>query len=287
MSAIAGAIAPRFDQVPFQGTEILATRIDDTIYVPMKRFCGTVGLPWDGARRRIQRDDVLREGAVMMTVPSTGGDQLQQTLPLDLIPGFLMGAEVSRFKPELQERVRTFRRTCYRVLHEHFFAPAQAAQRPSPIALLDARARGDALRLVEAIRVEHRPAVRDFLHQLLQDACAKMGVPTPSIEMIGGAPLPAVDLFQDLMSGLKTLEARGVRFNHLGGGTRGTIAINLVELGRLFAKHDIDVRFDGPMRAALRAGTARYRCRLDTVTSAIVRNPWKRRVHCHLLEVRS
>lgn len=284
MTALApiAAPSPAFQLVPFEGAEILAARVDDTVFVPMKRFCGTVGLPWDGARRRIERDEVLREGAVMMTVPSAGGAQLQQTLPLELIPGFLMGADASRYAPELRDRVRTFRRTCYRVLHDHFFSTAGRLQ--TDIVAADGPARADALRLVDAIRDEHRPAVRDFLHALLADACNRLAIPTPSIEAIGGRPLPAIDLLSDLLAGLRTLDARGVRFNHLGGGLRGTIALNLPELARQFARADIDVAIDDAMRAAIRRGSARYRASLATVRSAIAR---RRSVHCHLLEPRS
>ena len=36
---------PTFDRVPFEDTDILACRAGDVIYVPVKSFCVTIGLP--------------------------------------------------------------------------------------------------------------------------------------------------------------------------------------------------------------------------------------------------
>lgn len=279
--------APAFELVPFQGVEILAARQDETIYVPMKRFCGSLGLPWDGARRRIERDEVLREGAVIMTVPSSGGAQQQQTLPLDLIPLFLVGAESSRYAPELQERIRVFRRTCATVLFRHFFGQQEAAPvpvLPEPAPPTDGAQHAairNAVDLVEHLRREPPGPVRTFYQDMLAQTCAGIGLEAPLVPILPIEGRSPTELIDALLVGLQTLDARRARYNHLGDAAHGRIALNLPQLARLFAKHDIDVRIDDELRDVLRAGDRRYRTTIRSIESAIRAG---RAVQCHVLE---
>lgn len=268
-----------FALVPFHDTEILAARVGEQVRVPMKRFCGTIGLPWDGQRRRIERDEVLREGAVMMTVPTDGGEQRQTTLPLDLIPGFLFGADASRFAPELRERVRTFRRECFAVLHAHFFRAAAAPALAPVVARapvlpgwqeLDA-ARRAAPALLALLATETRPQVRAYLHALLVADCDRLSLPAPALADLVPDDTPD-DLIAQLMAGLETLTARRVRWNHLGPRANGRMAIMLPEIERLFRTHDIDVAIDEPLRRAMRS-SRRWHIARRAVDSAIARKP--------------
>jgi hypothetical protein len=108
------------------------------VYVPLPPIVAALGLDWPGQRRRILRDDVLREGMVMMTIPSAGGPQRVNCLPLDLLPGFLFGIDAGRVKPELQEKIRRYRRECFAVLWAAFrpsVAPVRPAAGLSPAAV--------------------------------------------------------------------------------------------------------------------------------------------------------
>jgi len=280
----AAPAALTFELVPFAGTKgILAARDADTVYVPMKGFCSSIGLPWDGARRRIERDQVLKEGAVMMTVPSRGGAQVQQTLPLDLIPGFLFGAEVSRLAPAVREKIGQYRRNCYRVLYQHFFGSGERegaviTAAPSPATTGAA----DIVLLVERLRTEPAMAVRFAYQALLAEACGRAGVETPLVPLErADAPCPARRI-DELLSGLQALDRRHVRYNHYGASAQGRIAINLPQLARLFARHDIDVAIDDALRESLRAGDPRWTCTIRTIDSAI--GLFRRPTHCHVLE---
>lgn len=279
-----------FDRVPFEGTDILAGRQGDVIFVPMKSFCSSIGLPWEGMRKRIERDEVLRKGRVIMTVPSAGGGQRQMTLPLNLIPGFLLGAEASRYAPELQERVRTFRARCYDVLANHFFGPGAQAMTPVPDVLpapapppRDQRAIANAVEIVERLRTEAPGPVRTFYQQLLEQTCANLGLDAPLVPTDPTRAPSPTRVIDALLVGLRTLDGRKVPYNHLGEDAHGRIALNLPELARLFAKHDIDVPIDDPLRAALDAGDHRYRTVLRSIESKI--RHWRdRTVQCHVLE---
>lgn len=58
--------------IPFRGQEILSVIKDKKRYIVPKQICQNLGLDWDSQRKRIERDSVLSEGTVVMTVPSSG-----------------------------------------------------------------------------------------------------------------------------------------------------------------------------------------------------------------------
>ena len=270
-----------FALVPFRDTQILAARVDQDVRVPMKRFCGTIGLPWEPQRKRIERNAVLAEGASMMEVPSEGGLQQQMTLPLGLLSGFLVGVDASRLAPERREAVLAFQREAYAVLHQHFFGrPAAPAALPvvaRPPALpgwaeLDA-ARRHAPALIEAISAERRPSVRRYLYQLLTADCDRLGLDAPALVDLGEDAPTADALIDRLFAGLRTLEARKIRWNHFGRGISGRAAILLPEIAWEFQRADIDVAIDDELRAALRCSSIRYRITEETIRSDISRKP--------------
>lgn len=269
--------APTFAMVPFRDTDILAARLGEEVRVPMKRFCGSIGLPWDGQRQRIERTDLLREGASMMLVPSEGGEQQQMTLPLGLLPGFLVGVSTNRLKPEARERLTLFQREAYEVLFRHFFGAPAA---PQPIVArapatpswqeLDA-ARRAAPALIAAIAAETKPSTRRYLYALLIADAERLGLPVPPLKDIGADGDSPDELVQQLVDGLDILTSRRAKWNHLGDRANGRMAIVLEEVERHFVRHDIDVVIDDALRAALRAGTRRWRIQRQSIESKLTR----------------
>jgi len=239
---------PRFETVPFAGTDILAARLGDQVRVPMKRFCEAVGLPWAAQQQRIRRDDVLREGVSMMLIPSDGGPQEQLTLPLDLIPGFLFTAEAKRYAPELRERVRLFRAECFRVLHQHFFG-ARSAPVPVDPGAAAAIAR-EGTRLVQLLKRETSPRVRRYYHDQLDQICTAQGIDTPAIDAIGADAIAPAELVGPFMRGLETLSTMGVVWNH--SREPGIVAFDLAEVLAHFDAFMIDMPAIGIIARALR-----------------------------------
>lgn len=281
-STTALTAAPHFAAVPFHEFEILAAREGEQIRIPMKPFCAILGLPWEGQRQRIMRDEVLKEGACMMQVPSAGGVQELMTLPIELLSGFLFGIDVKRLQPELRERMMLFRRDCFTVLHAHFtrsrLSPPVAVRPTAPAwQELDA-ARRSAPSLLTAIAAETNPEARRYLHALLAHDADRIGIPAPRLADLGEGP---DELIARLRIALETLTARKVKWNHLGGSPTGRIAIVLPELQRLFARHDIDVPVDDRLRTTLQSYSgSRHRVRTLTLRSAITSKP----VHATLIE---
>ena len=58
-------------------------------------------------------------------------------LQLEMLPGWLFGIEVNRVKPELREKIRIYRRECYRILWEAFQTRALAVVANADPVLLD------------------------------------------------------------------------------------------------------------------------------------------------------
>jgi len=57
--------------IPFRGQEILSVKKENKTYIVPKQICQNLGIDWDSQRKKIQRDTVLSQGAVIMTLPSS------------------------------------------------------------------------------------------------------------------------------------------------------------------------------------------------------------------------
>ena len=106
--------------IQFHDQTILATEHEGTHYVAMKPIVENIGLNWDAQRQRIKRHPVLSGGAVVITVPSSSGDQNTTFLPVDMLNGWLFGVDVNRVRPELRPRLMQYQRECFQVLNAHF-----------------------------------------------------------------------------------------------------------------------------------------------------------------------
>ncbi len=113
-------------QVDFYGDDITAAlvEIDDQeqIYVPVRPICEYLGLDWSAQLKRIKRDEELAGSttSVAMMASLLGRSYNAICLPLELLPGWLFGIDANRVKPELKEKIRRYRRECYKVLWKAF-----------------------------------------------------------------------------------------------------------------------------------------------------------------------
>lgn len=108
-------------EVPFHQDTVLV--IQDALgeqYIAMRPTVEALGLDWKNQLRRIQQDETLSEGLTTLPVPSAGGDQDTNVLPIELFHGWLFTLQVSRTKPEIQEKLHQYRRECFDVLHSYF-----------------------------------------------------------------------------------------------------------------------------------------------------------------------
>ena len=113
--------------IQFNRQSLVSFEQNGTHYTAMKPICENIGLCWDGQRQRIQRDEVLSEGAVIITVPSNGGDQQMICLPIEYINGWLFGIDIKRCKPEIRETLIMYKKECYQALYNYWNKPQQLA----------------------------------------------------------------------------------------------------------------------------------------------------------------
>lgn len=106
--------------IDFNGQPLITIEQDGIHYTAVKPICENIGLNWDAQRKRISRDDVLSEGAVIMTAPSKGGNQEMLCLPIDYLNGWLFGVDAKRVNPGIKDALIQYKKDCYKVLHDYW-----------------------------------------------------------------------------------------------------------------------------------------------------------------------
>jgi hypothetical protein len=119
-------------QVAFHGATVTTIQSGNELYVAMKPIVENIGLDWDAQRQRIRRHPVMNQGTVIMTLPSSGGDQDTLCIPLKMLNGWLFGIDSNRVKPALRDKVIAYQRECFDVLAQHFGLAQPAIQTLSP-----------------------------------------------------------------------------------------------------------------------------------------------------------
>ena len=118
--------------------QIVAIRLDDgSIYLPLRPMCESLGLDPSGQVQRITRDGVLGKGLRTLPVQTAGGQQRMQCFLLTYIPYWVSGIEVERVRPDLRERLRTYKEWVIARVYDAFAAesgavPATAVQPSTP-----------------------------------------------------------------------------------------------------------------------------------------------------------
>ncbi len=108
-------------RIIFQGSPILTIEQDGVHYVAMKPVCENIGLDWDGQRQRINRHAFLNSTAVMITAVAEDGKLREmQMLPVKYLQGWLFTVDANRVKPAIKERLITYQKECFDVLHQYW-----------------------------------------------------------------------------------------------------------------------------------------------------------------------
>ena len=116
-------------EVAFYDDQITAVRTTDgTVYVPIRPICDLMGVTFTGQRERINRDPILSEIAMRVSVtlshidPSSRSRRTQDmiALPLEYLNGWLFGINANRVKAGIKDRVLQYQRDCYRILADAF-----------------------------------------------------------------------------------------------------------------------------------------------------------------------
>jgi len=131
-----------------EGDEVLAVRAEDgTIYLPLRPVCESLGLSYRPQRRRIQRDPALEEGMREIRLETGGGRQATPCLRLSVVPYWLSTVEVSRVRPDLQDKLLVYKRWVIDKVFEAFQRETGIGQATAPAPTVPATRDDDTLSL--------------------------------------------------------------------------------------------------------------------------------------------
>lgn len=235
--------------VEFNGEKLLTVFDGQTVRVAMKHLCDLLDLRWSSQLEKIKSDPVLAEGVLLWGIPSDRGVQETVTLPLDLMQGWLFKVNPERVKPEARDKVMTYQRECYQVLHDYWtkgaaINPRMAQALPS--------ATGDIIKLIEAVKREGNEAARATLHQLLDQMCSARGIATPPLDqlMLGDLDPRIAAKIDQFWSIITDLQAQGVVINW--HRDTSLFAIHYPSLKQIFAEHKVEFTLDTRFRDILK-----------------------------------
>jgi len=131
-----------------EGDEVLAVRAEDgAIYLPLRPVCESLGLSYRPQRRRIQRDPALEEGMREIRLETGGGRQATPCLRLSVVPYWLSTVEVSRVRPDLQDKLLVYKRWVIDKVFEAFQRETGIGQATAPAPTVPATRDDDTLSL--------------------------------------------------------------------------------------------------------------------------------------------
>lgn len=129
------------------------------------------------------------------------------------------------------------------------------------------RLRGEVERLIDRIRREHRPEVRETLYASLVASGEDAGLPVPPLEALGAPGLAERSRLDAFWAALGELLAKGEEINHSVDPAR--LAVSLPHLQRLADKHDIALPAATLLRRCLRASEVPLFIDYRTIRSAL------------------
>ena len=124
--------------VRVNNVDIIAT--SDEQLVAIRPICEALGISVERQRKKIQEDEDLNSVAALRAATGADGKRYEMLcLPVRYIFGWLFTINPANVKPEAQEAVRVYRRSCYDALYHHFFGTQrrQLEQNRAEIALLE------------------------------------------------------------------------------------------------------------------------------------------------------
>ena len=110
--------------ISFHDQSIIAIEHEGAHFVAMRPIVENIGLDWQAQLQRIKRHPVLSKGVVVITTPSSGGNQETNCLPLSMLNGWLFGVDVNRVREEIRPKLIRYQTECFDVLYQHFMPKA-------------------------------------------------------------------------------------------------------------------------------------------------------------------
>ncbi|HBP5393076.1 TPA: phage antirepressor N-terminal domain-containing protein [Pseudomonas aeruginosa] len=233
--------------VPFYEDTLVLVRQANEPYVAMKPVVENMGLAWQAQHVKLAE----KFGSVITIIVTTGADGKRYDmtcLPLKKLPAWLYSINPSKVKPELREKIVRYQNECDDALW-NYWTKGCAVRGDAPNTTQRIALSRHRLALAKELYKTRDPALRQTIHQQLDEASRAMGLPTPEIDSLGAATPTAPDVLKGFWQALAFLDSKGVAYNH--SRAANLLAVNLPELARLLIEHGHPLRFDSALRQGL------------------------------------
>lgn len=108
-------------QVNYESISMTACKaMDDKVFVGIKSISQSLGIDYSSQLKRIDRDDLLPEGMIKMTIPTSSGEQEVNMLDIEYLPFFLTWIKSSMVRPEIAPKIVEFKLKTKDALAEAF-----------------------------------------------------------------------------------------------------------------------------------------------------------------------
>lgn len=132
--------------VAFHGDTIYCISYQNQPYTAMKPIVENMGIDWRSQQRKLSGCE--RWGVVIMTIPSSSGEQNTLCMPVRKLPAYLASINPNKVRPELREKIIRYQNECDDVLWDYWMNK-RAAQQPTD-GLLSPDLRAELKALVDA-----------------------------------------------------------------------------------------------------------------------------------------
>ena len=109
-------------RITFYEDEILVVLVEvdgqRQVYVPMRELCESLGLTWSSQYMRLKRDEELADALISVLIMRTEAQQHYEVtcLQLEYLAGWLFTLTPSKVREDLRDKVKRYRRECFRAL---------------------------------------------------------------------------------------------------------------------------------------------------------------------------
>lgn len=134
----AEAISSELVPFDFRGDRLELVRHDGAVMVGLRRFCEALGVDFSSQLKKLTADEAVCVVEIT-THDSSGRRQGMSCIELDAVPYLLATIKTGKVKPELREKLVTYKREVVKVLRDAFLGQRQQAQQVSRDELEDRR----------------------------------------------------------------------------------------------------------------------------------------------------
>lgn len=104
----------------FEDNLLTVRSSDGSIFLPIRDLCQYLGLDRAAQVRRIKRDETLATDLVEFSLDTSRGQRETQYLRLESVPFWLSGISLSKVRPELRDKLLSYKRWVVRKVYEAF-----------------------------------------------------------------------------------------------------------------------------------------------------------------------